>query len=222
MSLKFLAAAVAASAMLACSPAMASSVMFIPNGNSLGQVFTTDTNDGYASGRGVMFRATANFVLTDVAIYQNLQGKQLNFKLKNLSGGTTLWEGSQTVTTNGLEFIHFVLPTAITLEEGQSYFLDFGFEGASLENFFYNEGQVPSYSVPGFDWINGTLGGDPVNTVIPRIELNSDLNDGGVVITAVLPGAVVPEPATWALMITGFGAAGAMLRRRRRETLAAA
>ena len=25
----------------------------------------------------------------------------------------------------------------------------------------------------------------------------------------------VPEPATWALMITGFGAAGAMLRRRR-------
>jgi len=29
---------------------------------------------------------------------------------------------------------------------------------------------------------------------------------------------VVPEPATWALMITGFGAAGAMLRRRRAVT----
>jgi len=28
-------------------------------------------------------------------------------------------------------------------------------------------------------------------------------------------GTVVPEPATWALMIMGFGAAGAMLRRRR-------
>src|SRR5205085_709166 len=28
-------------------------------------------------------------------------------------------------------------------------------------------------------------------------------------------GAVVPEPATWAMMILGFGAAGAVLRRRR-------
>ncbi|MBS0335062.1 MAG: PEPxxWA-CTERM sorting domain-containing protein [Proteobacteria bacterium] len=35
------------------------------------------------------------------------------------------------------------------------------------------------------------------------------------------PGAV-PEPAEWALMILGFGAAGAALRRRRRVALAAA
>ncbi|MBX3483157.1 PEPxxWA-CTERM sorting domain-containing protein [Phenylobacterium sp.] len=33
--------------------------------------------------------------------------------------------------------------------------------------------------------------------------------------TVVDPGPGVPEPATWALMIGGFGAAGAMLRRRR-------
>lgn len=32
------------------------------------------------------------------------------------------------------------------------------------------------------------------------------------------PTGPVPEPATWALMITGFGAAGAMLRRRRAVT----
>ena len=32
----------------------------------------------------------------------------------------------------------------------------------------------------------------------------------------------VPEPATWAFMITGFGGAGAMLRRRRRATAACA
>jgi hypothetical protein len=37
----------------------------------------------------------------------------------------------------------------------------------------------------------------------------------------VFSGAAVPEPATWALMIGGFGMAGAMFRRRRRRALAA-
>lgn len=36
------------------------------------------------------------------------------------------------------------------------------------------------------------------------------------------PDGAIPEPATWALMITGFGGAGAMLRRRRKDTFAAA
>jgi len=31
---------------------------------------------------------------------------------------------------------------------------------------------------------------------------------------------VIPEPATWAMMIVGFGASGALLRRRRRTALA--
>jgi PEP-CTERM motif len=41
-----------------------------------------------------------------------------------------------------------------------------------------------------------------------------------VVIDRVFATAV-PEPASWALMITGFGAAGAMLRRRRQAPVAA-
>ena len=34
--------------------------------------------------------------------------------------------------------------------------------------------------------------------------------------------AAIPEPATWAMMILGFGAAGAVLRRRRAVAIAAA
>lgn len=40
-------------------------------------------------------------------------------------------------------------------------------------------------------------------------------NDPPTGIDARQPGAPVPEPAAWAMMITGFGLAGAMMRRRR-------
>lgn len=46
------------------------------------------------------------------------------------------------------------------------------------------------------------------------------LNDSGNPFIAV--DAVVPEPRTWALMISGFGLAGAALRRRRRATIVSA
>ena len=53
--------------------------------------------------------------------------------------------------------------------------------------------------------------------------LTSDRNDGfklaGISVTAQIP--AVPEPATWAMMIVGFGAIGASLRRRRRAAGAA-
>lgn len=51
----------------------------------------------------------------------------------------------------------------------------------------------------------------------------ADIDDGATGLTynvaardAFAPTGAVPEPATWALMILGFGAAGAALRGRRR------
>ena len=37
----------------------------------------------------------------------------------------------------------------------------------------------------------------------------------------IVAGNAIPEPGTWALMIGGFGGAGAMLRRNRRQAVAA-
>jgi hypothetical protein len=47
-------------------------------------------------------------------------------------------------------------------------------------------------------------------------------NRGGVSLSVTTPTAAVPEPATWALMLLGFGGLGAVLRRRHGQVTLAA
>jgi len=61
-------------------------------------------------------------------------------------------------------------------------------------------------SFSGAAWDTGTL---------ELFYWDSNNGDNTQFITAAVNTALVPEPATWALMIGGFGLAGAMLRRRR-------
>ena len=235
---KFLAAATAASALLACSPAMAGTVVFIPTTNVAGGVLTANNNDLYAMGRGVVFKATSNFNLTSVSLYQSLFGQNLTFSIRkggaltgNVAGGTMVWSGTQAVTTSGLGLIDFALPEAIILEEGETYFLNFSFGGSSDANFYYTEGGSPSYDAPGFSGVNGVADGNTDAPLIPRIELGGETppyHYGGAEFELISPGGdinvsgAVPEPGTWALMILGFGGAGAVLRRRRAQVLATA
>jgi hypothetical protein len=68
-----------------------------------------------------------------------------------------------------------------------------------------------------WDWgarVNFDFGGAAVNTIILSSTGNSFEVDNFAV-------AAVPEPATWALMIGGFGLMGAVLRRRRQAGLLA-
>ncbi len=81
--------------------------------------------------------------------------------------------------------------------------------GTGLAGTYY---ELPGSRVPG-SFLNG--GSDPLvletnNNVLGQLYFQVR---NGVVVT---PG--VPEPATWAMMIFGFGAAGTALRRRRKVT----
>ena len=55
----------------------------------------------------------------------------------------------------------------------------------------------------------------------PASTYTIDLVNSDGAFTSVAGGAGVPEPASWALMIAGFGLAGAALRRRRSAALTA-
>jgi hypothetical protein len=84
----------------------------------------------------------------------------------------------------------------------------FTFTSAIPTNGFFNaraiDGQVIDYfSIA----TNGSLDD------IRQIRLGGVVDVGG--------GTAIPEPATWAMMIMGFGAAGSILRRRRESTAAA-
>jgi len=48
----------------------------------------------------------------------------------------------------------------------------------------------------------------------------SPVSAGAISGNVTITNAAVPEPATWAMMILGFGAVGMVLRRRRRPVLA--
>lgn len=73
-----------------------------------------------------------------------------------------------------------------------------------------------SYSPPcGSYYLNASFGGPPVEEFrgsITSVKIENGDTTGGL---GIIYGSVVPEPATWALMLAGFGMVGFAMRRRR-------
>jgi hypothetical protein len=98
------------------------------------------------------------------------------------------------------------------------------FGAGSLAGTLLFSGGVPSpvtVGDPGFAIFLGPnlQGSGPVSTFYigyDDIVTGDDNHDDFIVRVDVAP--AVPEPATWAMMLTGFAAAGVALRRRRRTT----
>lgn len=195
-------------------PAKAAEVVFVPPSDSVGTVFTTNSNDAYSGGRGVVFSPTANYNLVRVGLLQDLTNITLSYVLSlttastgNLGVGTIISSGSRVVTTSGLEFVDFFLASPTSLVAGQNYHLSFSFTGNSNQNFFYNQSGSQPYSQSGFNLIDGTASNNTSNFVLAKIRLS----DSAV--------GAVPEPATWMFMILGMTAVGFVMRRNNKQTL---
>jgi len=109
--------------------------------------------------------------------------------VKDTDGGTVLFEYVQ---ANGNGYYSDTLVDASTIP-----YLTFAHTASTLDL---------EFRVTGAGWQAGTDEGFGLDNVVLTYDGVRD------------PGPGIPEPATWALMIGGFGMAGAMLRRRRQLT----
>lgn len=115
--------------------------------------------------------------------------------------------------------VQFVAPTAGEYRFNGSFAIhDVSPTGVDVMAYVGKASQFSSFLGSGaqaFDF-NATLAaGDTVSFLIgPAGNWTYDSTGFSLTVSDVAPGGV-PEPASWALMIMGFGAAGSLLRRRR-------
>lgn len=210
--LAFAAIIVAIAVGVGLAGAASAQTIFVPPNDTAGHVFSTNSNDGWNSSRGVVFQVNSTQTVNSIGLYQDLTGVTVNYEVDQITsasgnvgpGKVILRSGSGTFTTSGLQFITFAI-APVTLNSGSFYQIRFDFSGNSNQNFFYDNQDVP-FSQPGFSQIDGTEGDDTGNTVMPRIEINAA--------TAV---ATVPVLSSLGLALLGVLLAGAALTRLRRR-----
>ena len=148
-----------------------------------------------------------------------------NFSGTGLFFGEAL-VGSGTLTTNGV--------SQVSSLNGYTYQTITGitgtFNGSQITGLANVTGSNNLFYLTGPFFVDGnglgfsTAAGSAVNlfvTTDTRYRVNAGgLSTGFVTASASAAIAAVPEPATWAMMIGGFGVIGAAARRRRRVTAA--
>ncbi|GAB4464017.1 MAG: hypothetical protein OHK0029_33470 [Armatimonadaceae bacterium] len=212
------------SALNASANAQVEFLFFVPQGFDRDTTFTTSDsnfNDGFNTGRGIVFQATENRQINGVGVFLSVTQEPVTFTVSQVASLVGDVEAGQTVLRTGTStvsvfqnFVDFQF-APLVLVAGQNYHIDFSFSGPQIgTRTFYRNTATDSendtddipWSQDGFTQIDGTQNGDTTNFLVPVVRLI--LPPGGGT------GVVVPEPGTVAFM--GLGLLGlAMVRRRR-------
>jgi hypothetical protein len=164
-------------------------------------------NNGFFSGRGTVFTANSDLLLTGAGVWANPLSSfthswslyQTNTYPGNVNN-TLLAVGSTTSSDLGAGFYNVIFSSPVNLTAGNRYHLEVMHQNSLQQNFFYsfNLGSVNLGPVTVED---GTLGGSTTNGVMPLLRLNTS-------------SAAAPEPGALAFMLLGVTLAGLFSRRR--------
>jgi hypothetical protein len=203
-----IAAAVAVAA-LAVQPAAAASILSINlfRGDSNGNCADTTAGSGCSPIGVTQASGLTNPFLNDVASKEIVLSPGSYYLFGNPFAGTNFMTQGSAIST-------FIRVSTDGAPAGHSLFLignsvvpDLSVAGTTLFNFAQYGIKITT---------TGITGADRMSFGYPPNAFAADGNTDFVLrLDYLVPGAAVPEPAAWAMMITGFGLAGAALRRRR-------
>jgi hypothetical protein len=213
----FGAIAAASSALLTAQPAAAAVITSLPDG--VKQEFTRNARQvrgPQAFGDGHAYETTT----TTGAETSSYFGYTGSFTFPSGESGTN-WGGGEPFAavglTNAIMSFTFDAPVAGVLADfvwtraaDKVFTLSaYNSAGALLESLSFNATD-PTY-------VEGFYGFQRATNDISRFEVNGYYFGARDLSTYIGAVSAVPEPATWAMMIVGFGLTGSLLRSRRRE-----
>lgn len=199
-------AATLVAAAMGASTAMADGFLLDMDPGTNFQLYSQNTNDGYAGFRGMVFVADEAIVANGAYLYTaSSNGLNAVFNLweventeGNVLDGANLVASTDAFLQGSLDF-HGAKFSPVTLQPGQAYLLQVGYDEAADQNWFFdfdpNFFGDPPVDIGPITLIDGTAGGDTGNFVAPRMGLQ-----------------YVPGPSALALL--GLGLVGARRRRR--------
>ncbi len=150
--------------------------------NGAFRLYTTNSNDGYNSARGVVFTVDESFVVNGASLWTQASSP-LNttfelYSIETTTGdvlSTAVLERSFRASLEGDLGFHGGKWDEIELRRGQSYLVRVLYEEAADENWFFDFDPVffgdPPVDLGPVTVIDGTLGGNTSNFVMPLMGL---------------------------------------------------